>query len=488
MSIRIDFLSNTRSVTRDAALLADTFDKVVDSLDDVATAAHKSGSKISDEYTDAGKDGERAAQRLERAFKDASDQTATSSKQGAEHMAKNTREGVRESSEGLSTLKEEAKQNASETFSSFDGSAQSFADGIQGTLGGIVSDLGPLGAAAGAAGALGIGLITAAIQNGQEKSEQFQQDVKDLADDLVTTGSRGSASMGKVVSVLQDLATGQDNAGNSLTKLQKLSHDTGISYQDLAQAYAGNGRGLTTLLASQKRHLQALQDQRIAQNDVTGGINRAPSAISRQIAAQENLIGTLEQTRKKQQQAAKDQKAYLESGAEAIDLAAQAAEGYASSVQQSYQQAGADVKDYVEKGVFNLDKYQAATEKNAQAVIDYQKNIATATGLLGKSGHDAAISYLESLGPDAAPLIAAFLKAPAAQQKALEQTWDTLGSAASTSFGTSLQTNLDAHPRTQKVKLVPDDSAVQINIAALGRTKIPVSLVPTKSNGPVPKR
>lgn len=490
MSIRIDFLSNTRSVTRDAATLADTFDKVVDSLDDVASAAHKSGSKISSEYDDASKDGQRSAERLERAFKEASDQTAASSKQGAEHMAKNTKEGVRESSEGLSTLKEEAKQNASETFSSFDGSASSFADGIQGTLGGIVSDLGPLGAAAGAAGALGIGLITAAMTNGQEQSEAFKQDVADLGQDLVTTGSRGSASLGKVVSALQDLATGQDSAGNTLGKLQDLAHDTGISYKDLAIAYAGNGKGLSTLLDLQKDHLAALRRTQQAQQQGNAGYQSAKSAIDNQVDSQEKLISTLENTSKKQKAAAKEQKAYIDSGAEALDRQAQAAGSYSEAVQSAYADAGSDVKDYVEKGVFNLDRYQKATEANAQAIVDYTANMATAQATLAKGGHDRAIGYLEALGPDAAPLIAAFIKAPAAQQKSLEATWDTLGGAASTSFGTSLQSKLNAQVPTQTVKIVPDLTAVvnQLDYMRKHPSSIPVPLIPVAGAGSGVKR
>lgn len=485
MAIRIDFLSNTRAVTRDAATLGDTFEKVADALDDVATHAHKSGAKISSEYTEAGRDGERAAERLEKSFKEASDKTAASSKQGAEKLSSNLEHSTRETSEAVKTVKEETLANASETFSSFDGSAQSFADGIQGIFGGVVADLGPIGAAAGAAGALGIGLISSAMANGQEQSEAFKQDVSDLADDLVTTGSRGQASLAKVVSVLQDLATGQDSAGNSLGKLHEMAHDTGISYKDLAQAYAGNGHGLATLLVSQKKHLAALEAQRVAQNDVTGGINRAPSAISKQIEAQQKLISTLEQQRKKQVAAAKDQKDYIESGAEALDRQAQAAQSYADNVQSAYAQAGADISDYVKNGKFDLNAYQKAMEANAAAIVNYQANMATATAQLGKDGHDKAITYLESLGPDAAPLIAAFIKAPAAQQKSLEATWDTLGGAASSSFNSGLQQGLNAVQPSVAVRVYADMSDVDKKINGLKNSQvlIPFGIAPNPGLG-----
>jgi hypothetical protein len=96
--------------------------------------------------------------------------------------------------------------------------------------------------------------------------------------------------------------------------------------------------------------------------------------------------------------------------------------------------------------------------------------MATSVGQLGKDGHDKAIQYLESLGSDAAPLVDAFVKAPADKQADLARIWDTLGNASSSSFGSGLQRGLNNQGAAVKnVTVVPDMD--QFNAAMREATK-----------------
>lgn len=460
--INIGVASDTKAFSQGIKSgVIEPLDGVADVLDDMVKAGDDAGQSL----TRSLEDQQRATEDLRGDYQKLNREIEDGSSRSSRSMSESTTRASHEASEGLGEVRESAQSNATEVAASFDGSAQSVVDGFQGAASEAFAGFGPAGALAGLAAAAGIGLISKAMSDGTESTEAFKQDVADLATDLIETGSRGSASIDTIVSSLQGLATGEDSAGRTLGSLQDIAKKTGISFEDLAQAYAGNSDGLSTLIGTQKKHLAALVDQRIAQNDVTGGINRAPSAISKQIGAQEDLIVVLEETKKKQKEAAKEQKAYVDSGAEALDLAGQAQSSYADAVQSSYADAGSAIEDYVTKGKFNLDEYQKATEANLKAIVEYQGNMAKAQVTLAKGGHDQAIQYLEQLGPDAAPLIAAFIKAPEKQKGELAATWDQLGSTAATSFGTKLQGDLDAQVPTQKVKLKVDDSELVNAIA-----------------------
>ena len=123
-------------------------------------------------------------------------------------------------------------------------------DGIQGTLGGLVSSLGPVGLAAGAAGAIGIGLINGALQNADTQSQAFKQSVADLTSELITAGKDGSVSLDYIVQKLQALATETDAAQPSLVKLNKAAHESKSSYKDLAETYAGSTAKLKDMVAT----------------------------------------------------------------------------------------------------------------------------------------------------------------------------------------------------------------------------------------------
>lgn len=486
MPIKINFLANTREVVRDVANIGDALSDVSSSLDDVASDAARSGSRmtdaytdaakaseraaerVGDAYTDAGKDGERAAERLERSFKEASDATAKNGGKGPEDFARRTRESTDDANESVRTFKDEAKSNLSEVASSFDGSATSIVDLFQGTLGGVIADLGPAGLVAGTVAAAGVGLIGAAFTANGEQSEAFKQKVSDLTAELIESGREGSAGIQYIADKLQELATSTDDAEDNLKDLRSAADRSGGSYKDLAQAVAGN----TDEIDKQIDKALKLQDawQQTGQGQLEADDALGLSSSNRSDALDE-YIQYLRDAKTASDDANDAQKNFADAGGPALQAAADAVSAYSEGVQSAYADAGASIDDYVKDGVFNLDRYQAATQKNLEAIVGYQKNMSEAQGVLAKSGHDTALQYLEQLGPDAAPLIDAFVKAPKAKQDELAAIWDALGAAGASSFGNRLQGDLDATTARKVVSVVPDMAAFNTAMAEATRQR-----------------
>lgn len=465
MPIKINFLANTRDVVRDVSNIGDALSDVSDSLNDVARDAARSGAKVSDAYSDAAKDGERSAERLERAFQDASDATAKSGVSGPEKFARRTVESTEEAGESVRTFKDEAKANLSEVASSFDGSATSIVDLFQGTLGGVVADLGPLGLAAGAAAAAGVGLIGAQLEKDQARAEALRQKAADLADEFIETGRVGETSVSYIADAMRELATTTEDGEDNLSSLRKQAEAAGVSVKDYQLANAGAAENTARALEQARDKYQDLADEAEANGGMLSKTER-----SKQVALG-NTIGTLVDLQQVQEDAKTSAEDYFKSGADAAAAAGEATQAYSEGVQSAYADAGASIDDYVKDGVFNLDKYQEATQKNLDAIVGYQKNMSEAQGILAKSGHDTALQYLEQLGPDAAPLIAAFVKAPAEKRDELAAIWDQLGATGASSFGNRLQKDLDATPASKTVSVVPDMAAFNAAMAEATRQR-----------------
>ncbi|ONI63904.1 hypothetical protein ALI44B_04570 [Leifsonia sp. ALI-44-B] len=417
-----------------------------------------------DALDDLGRDGQKNGDKLERAMRDAREETsdfkreqselgkaiAKSSKDGGDALKRNTSESTSAAKRDLAELGNEAKANAAETFSSFDGSAESFADGIQGTLGGIVSSLGPAGAIAGAAGALGIGLVMSALEQGGEKSDEFKAKVGDLAGELIDTGYVGEASLSYVVDQLKELATATDDNEVSLAKLRKTSSESGGSFEELARAYAGNAEGLDELLAKQEEYADKLRDEADAVvTSAKGGPERYKQLMD-QADATDRYVGYLKEAKTATDQAADAQQNYIDSGGPELLAKAEAAEDYATSIQDALGEAGESWEEFATKeGGVDLAGYVANFEAKAKAVEDYQKNLSTASETLSQE----ALNYISSLGVDSAPLLAAFINAPADQKGRLAEIWRSLGKTSTDTYKAELEAGIPKEINGPKITL-----------------------------------
>jgi hypothetical protein len=478
VAIKIDFLSNTRDVTRGVEDLGEALDGVSGSLDGVARDAQRSGDKVADAYSDAAREGERSAERLEQSFKEASDATAQATKRGADDMARNTSEGTTRAKADLAELGNEAKQNAAETFSSFDGSAASFADGIQGTLGGVVSSLGPIGAAAGAAGALGIGLIMSSVDKTSERTQALKERTAELAQEYLETGEVGQASLEFVVDQLKEMATETDEAAVSLADLRDIADKSGNSYKDLAEAYAGSGENLDDLIRKTEEQKAALEESNKAEEVGLAYRDRVGGDDPR-IDATQKYIEFLEEAKTAQEDAAESERLYAEANGPALEAKAD----LIRNVDEAYDDAAGGAEDFIneETGLFDVQGFIDAVAQRERSLRDYQETLATAA-----LSPDAR-AFISSQGLEsAATFMAGYKSATPAQQAELNRIWSEAGSTSSGSFSGSIQAGLDQAGYRGTVVLTPDMSAVERAINRVSNTAINIAVKATTPVNRVP--
>ena len=166
MPISIDFLANVRGFLRGTDDVDEALSRVSSSLDDVARDGARSTDRLADST-------ERSTERMERSFQELADASRREMDSAADAGRRSFDRTSRSARENLQEVKNEALQNASETFSSFDGSVRSFADGVQGTLGGLIASLPAQWAAVGAAGALGLGLLLSGLERSDEQTQEL---------------------------------------------------------------------------------------------------------------------------------------------------------------------------------------------------------------------------------------------------------------------------------------------------------------------------
>jgi len=433
------------------------------------------------------KDAQTASRRLQAETKDTARAIEQEYREAYRSVGESSRKAGREQTnqhkESLDEIKNEAKANAAETFSSFDGSASSFVDGIQGTLGGLVSSLGPIGLAAGAAGALAIGLINGALANADTQSQEFKQSVSDMTAELIESGNVGKVSVGYIVDELRRLATEADSAKPSLTKLDDLAKKSGTNYEDLAQAYSGNEDALRKLAAAGKQKLEQDQLQAetlsrlsVEQKRAQGLDSDSEASALRKGEAQKSVNTYLEQASEKAAQAAEQQRLYVEAGGPELERKAQ----LISQIDSAYDEAAGSVDDYIDKesGLFDTDAYIAAMQTKQKALEDYQLTLAS-SGL-----SDQAKTFLAAQGEDAAAtLLAGYKNGSEAQKAALASIWNEAGKTSSGNYTASLLNGIPKSIPGPTVTPVLDDTAAQAAIRRLTGQTLKVTIDGIARNG-----
>lgn len=168
MAIKIPIVADVANAIRGAGDVADAFEDVQDSLDDVVKDAKRAEEAIEDVGTGGEKAGD-AADDMARKFRDDFDQIRKDSKSAGDGVGKSLKDGTDRASDGIDDLKGEAGDTAREVGASFDGSADSIAEGFQEVAANAFTGFGPAGAAAGLAVAAGIGIAIAQLQKYAEK-------------------------------------------------------------------------------------------------------------------------------------------------------------------------------------------------------------------------------------------------------------------------------------------------------------------------------
>jgi hypothetical protein len=350
--ISINFLADVRDFLRGTKNVEEELDDVADSLDNLA------------------KDGENAVEDVEKSFRELAKEAKASGKAAGDGLGDGVKKGAKDAEDATEVLKKEAIANLSEVTSSFDGSVESLADGIQGTLGGIVQDLGPLGIAAGAAGAAGVGLIIKAFTDAEEEAQKTRDRVQALAETLIDVGDAG-VPIEYVAEQLKLIAVGADESRKKFKDIKKEAKDLGLEVGGLAYAYAGGTDELENQLEVLDDLLEAERDQQQAVREGTAEFNQNTSKKILDIIGQQVELKKVKEEIELAQEA---EQAFLASGGAEAYAKAEAI----SQIDAAYDEAVYSVGDFLnaETGIYDLEAYAQSIRDREALLLDYQNALA----------------------------------------------------------------------------------------------------------------
>lgn len=381
--------------------VADAAEKVEKAIDDIDPKGIKDVAKETDRAAD---DVEDDAKRMEKAFDKALDDIDNSSK-NLRNVGDNAKRGFKDAGDATETFKDEAKQNLSETVSSFRGDAEDLAQIVQDVFGGVVSDLGPLGAAAGTAVAAGIGIGVAALQAQAEEAEVAKQKMLDLADMIrEADGDIRALDWGSIVrewgneydDVKSWFEPWQKASVTNFEAMEEAADKFGLSYTSLVQGMAGNtdeGRKaieeLNGAIEEQQRVVDNLNESGVAYNSAQGQAN---SAERQRLKDLKDLKGELETAT-----------GLTEEAIDHEQRMAEAIEGTAAGIAAKNEELAETID--LNRGVIDseldwMDTLDGATEKLAEnAANGWDKNTAAGRENLRTLGEisDGALEYADSI-------------------------------------------------------------------------------------------
>ena len=241
MAIRIPFVAEVREFLAGTKDLEDSLDDVADSLDDISTAGADIDAKVGGDLKDVAATADASADKISKSFKTAFHEVEAAGRTSSRKVRTEVDDVGHKGSETLREFSQEAKQNVAETVSSFNGSASSAVDAIQGTFGGLVAALGPAGLVGAAAIGVGIGLARNLFGKSQEAAEEFRQRVLSIFEELRAnadiTPEFKSDTLAGIISDAKELQKAFD-VGN-VDEFNDLLQQTGLSTRSLQTYFAG---------------------------------------------------------------------------------------------------------------------------------------------------------------------------------------------------------------------------------------------------------
>lgn len=461
------------------------------------------GMKDAERATDKlGKAGKEAGDDLEAGLKDAQRQTnltaddykAMTAKIKAEtaKLKSEGKEAFNPAAESSKAFKDEAVSNLSEVASSFDGSAQSITDLFQGTLGGIITELGPLGLVAGTAAAAGIGIIGAAFAQSGEDAEAFKERVKSMTDELVSEFADTGDAISTVDKKLREWASDTEKYGLSLAQLQKDAKSVDRSFKDWAQTIAGGTTRELKKLQSQVEDTEAEQRRLAASVDTTAGADRSASrdagkkaetlqkdvlpAIKQQIEANQNAKDAEEALAAANGKSVKEYRRYVEAQNEAKE----ANDSFADSMQSLAEQSAESTSDILDNSSLSAEKYIRDMGKRQAADDQYYANLSA----VGKEVPSDVLNFLKEQGDAFSNELATYLSATPEQQATILEGWKKAAGSGTDIEGPTVKAKGDTSDVDKKTdeksketksgptsKLKADAKDVDKTTAAKGREK-----------------
>lgn len=425
-----------------------------DTLKEFGKAGNKSGDQLEAAMKDAQRETNDTRADLER-LSDSVEQSAAK----ARRLGDGFKAGADDAGEAVSELGDEAKQNLSETVSSFRGDLEDIPQLIQDTFGGVVSSLGPAGLALGTAGAAGIGLIMGALEEAKQKEQEFRENVSELATVLIETGGEGSEAISAVADKLKELAAPTDEGAMSLQKIREQAKKGEIDFAELANAYAGAGGDLSKYIEKVDALADAEQDRTEKLKEGTG--IRVPSYV-KEVAAIESVSEELRDLAKEQEAAAEAERLWHESGAVALE---------ARSVQMDTLQGELDDAigswtEYsdAEKKSTDPEGYLKNMRRRMRATNAFNENVQELAAAFGLSFEEQ--QAILDQGVDFAPMLQAIMDGgPEMQEQYATQIKSMLNGG---------QSIVDGQPMTVNVNAETGDAEKQLTKVSTQKRTAPI--------------
>lgn len=393
------------SVTSDTkAFFSGIKSGVIEPLEDVSDILKdvgKDGDKAGDKLEDSMRDAQKSTEKLGREYDDLNRKVREAGR-GGRGFGDDMKGGTREASEAVETFGDEARQNLSETVSSFRGDLEDIPQLAQDILGGAVGDLGPIGMAAGAAGAAGIGLIVAAWQKAKEAEQEYRERVAELTDVLIETGGEGAEAIEAIADRMKGFATETDESAMSFEKMREQSEKTGISFEELARAYSGAGGDLSAYIAE----VDALAESTANAQERTEDYGRYAGLVRDKEAEQISAVSDeLRDLAKETEDAKQDYEDWLAAGGEAELAKAERL----STLQGEIDEVIGSWTEYynAETGATDPAKYIAAMQARLEATDAFDANVQTLAKNFGLSFEET--QAILDQGVDFAPMLSAIM-------------------------------------------------------------------------------
>ena len=420
---------------------------------------------VSKDLKDTSKDSDKAVDEMEKDFSRA----AKAAKDAGNDIGRGVKKGTVQAETATDVYKKEAIANVSEVTSSFTGSWESAADAVQGTLGGVVADLGPTGAALGAAGAVGVGLLTAALVKMEEDAKKAQERISELGLEMIEAGSNGEIPLETIAENLQEIITNSEDAAKKFQDITRASKFLNTSVEQTALAYAGNKEALEGQLDVLDELIEAGEEETKLMSENASRFGTTSVAKVESLKTQQ---AELQKIQKETEAAAAIEQAWLDSGGAEIQAKAAAIE----TIDAAYDNAASSILNFKdqETGILDVQAYIDSMVAREKALADYQTAVAESgfsteqKAALNEMGIESSAAFMQGY-KDASP----------AQQKEMER---ILSNMASESSGVAVKEMEKAFekPVEAKVEAVAETAAAEKALEQVIRdrsTKIRVDFV-----------
>jgi hypothetical protein len=440
--ISINFLADVRDFLKGTKNVEDELDDVADSLDDVA------------------RDGEKATEKLEDGFKELAKASKKAGDDIEKGLGEGTKKGAKQGETATEVYKKEAIANISEVTSSFTGSWESAADAVQGTLGGVVADLGPAGAAIGAAGALGVGVLTAALVKMEEDAKKAQERIADLAIQMIDAGSRGEIPLEVINDNLKLIISSSEEATKKFRDIQLQSKLNATDANRMAVAYAGNEKAIESQLEVLEELIEAEKEQTDTTQTVLSNEIKRKALIEQQ--------NELKKVQTEIEKAREIEQTWLNSGgAEFI-----AKEEAIAQIDAAYDEAVYGIDGFLnaETGIYDLEAFAQSIRDREKLLLDYQNALAESDLTTEQK------SALNQYGVEQASAILQGLKDPNVSQQTKDTIKKGLKEASKEGSGVAQEEIKKAfkEPVQAEVKVMADTEAARRDLDNLIKARTAV--------------